>query len=131
MKHRSVALYKKDNLRKNVTLRCVLATIITAVKHCVLHIRSVCIFSIRYPACNAHAPCCHLWPARCTVFSTLSHKRHDFRKKMKHACNMCVSSFFTTLSETIFIQRRTERDMIKNVYWSSCKVTFFFFLIRF
>jgi len=26
------------------------------------------------------------------------------------------------LSETILILRRTERDMIKNLYWSSCKV---------
>ena len=26
------------------------------------------------------------------------------------------------LSETFLILRRTERDMIKNVYWSSCKV---------
>ena len=22
----------------------------------------VCVCSLRYPACNAHAPCCHLWP---------------------------------------------------------------------
>jgi len=26
------------------------------------------------------------------------------------------------LSETFLILRRTERDMIKNVYWSPCKV---------
>jgi len=26
------------------------------------------------------------------------------------------------LSETVFILRRNEQDMIKNVYWSSCKV---------
>jgi len=25
------------------------------------------------------------------------------------------------LSETFFILRRTQRDMIKNMYWSSCK----------
>ena len=25
---------------------------------------SECVFSLRYPACNAHAPYCHLWPAR-------------------------------------------------------------------
>jgi hypothetical protein len=22
----------------------------------------VCVCSLRYPACNAHAPYCHLWP---------------------------------------------------------------------
>ena len=33
--------------------------------------------------------------------------------------------FFYKLSETIFILRRTERDMIKYVIWSSCKVPLF------
>jgi len=41
----------------------------------------LCICSLRYPSCNAHAPYCHLWPARlCYIFFTLSHKRYDFRK---------------------------------------------------
>ena len=36
---------------------------------------------------------------------------------------MCVLIFSTTfLSETFLILRGTERDMIKNIYWSSCKV---------
>jgi hypothetical protein len=30
------------------------------------------------------------------------------------------------MSETFFILRRTERDMIKNVQWSSCKVPLIF-----
>jgi len=30
--------------------------------------------------------------------------------------------FLKLLSETFFILRRTERDMIKNIYRSSCKV---------
>jgi len=24
----------------------------------------VCVFSLRYPACNEHAPYCHLWSVR-------------------------------------------------------------------
>jgi len=39
---------------------------------------------------------------------------------------MCV--LIINLSETFFIPRRTERDMIVNVYWSSCKV--YFILLR-
>ena len=35
---------------------------------------------------------------------------------------MCFHSFLKLLSEIFLILRRTERDMIKNVYWSLCKV---------
>jgi hypothetical protein len=48
-------------------------------------------------------------------FSTLSRKRHDFRKTI----------FSTILSEIFLILRRHKRDMIKNVYRSaSCKVQY-------
>ena len=40
------------------------------------------ICSLRYPARNVHAPYCHIWPAPTVKhFSTLSHKRHDLKKK--------------------------------------------------
>jgi len=55
-------------------------------------------------------------------FSTLSHKRHDFRKKKVIEHEMCVLIFSTNLSELFLILRRSERDVIKNIYWSSCKV---------
>jgi hypothetical protein len=57
-----------------------------------------------------------------TYFSTLSHKRHDFRGK-KLLNTKCVFWFsLLYLSETFLILRRNERDMIKNIYWSLCKV---------
>jgi len=37
---------------------------------------------------------------------------------------MCVLIFSTNLSQIFFILRRTERDIIKNVYWSLGKVHF-------
>jgi len=57
-------------------------------------------------------------------FFTLSHKGHDFRKKRKKMLlNIkCVLVFFATVAETFRIVRGNERDMIKNVYWSSFKV---------
>ena len=45
----------------NVTLRRVRSTIVAVEKQYALHILSIC--SRRYPACSAHAPYCHLWPA--------------------------------------------------------------------
>jgi len=54
-------------------------------------------------------------------FSTLSRKRHDFRKKA-FGYKLCVLFFSTPLFETFLILKRTERDMIKILYWPSCKL---------
>jgi hypothetical protein len=52
-------------------------------------------------------------------FSTLSNKGHDFRKKLTEF-KMCVFLFsLQHLSEIFLILRRTERDMINNVYRSA------------
>jgi hypothetical protein len=49
--------------------------------------------------------------------STLSHKGMIFGKKViEH--KLYVLIFSTTFSEKVFILRRTERDMVENVYWS-------------
>ena len=51
-----------------------------------------------------------------SYFSTLFHKRHDFLKKKKVPERaMCVLIFSIILSETLFILRRSERDMIRQV----------------
>jgi hypothetical protein len=76
-------------------------------------------FLPQYPACNA---CPYL-----QYFSTLSHNRHDFREKIIER-TVCVSIVSTDLSET-FLILGTDRDMIKNVFRSSCKVPFI--LVRF
>jgi len=54
-------------------------------------------------------------------FSTLSHKRHDFRKTLLNIKRVFRYSL-QNLSEIFLILGRTERDMVKNVYWSSCKL---------
>jgi hypothetical protein len=54
-------------------------------------------------------------------FRTLSHKGQNFRKiNIKHKILFWFS--LKILSEKFLIQRKIERDIIKNVYWSSCKV---------
>ena len=54
-------------------------------------------------------------------FSTLFHKQHNLRKNViEH--KMCAFIFYEISSETFPIVRREERDVIRNVYWSLCKV---------
>jgi len=41
----------------------------------------VCVCSLRYTACYTRAPCYVVFGlSACTIFSTLSHTPHDFRK---------------------------------------------------
>jgi len=60
--------YKSEIINKqvrqctyNITLRHVSATTV-AVESMKYYIFWVCVCSLRYPACNAHVPYCHLWP---------------------------------------------------------------------
>jgi hypothetical protein len=54
-------------------------------------------------------------------FSTLSNKRHDFRKEVIEY-KMCVRVSLHILSENFFILRRSKQYMIENVYWCPCTV---------
>jgi hypothetical protein len=90
----------------------------TSIKH---HLFWVCIYSLRYSAFNVHAPYFHLWPAGfCHIFPHYLINCTIFEKLTKF--KMCVWITPTDLSEAFLILIRTERDMIKNVYWFSCKV---------
>ena len=104
----------------NVTLRCVHATTSGVEKQYVLHNQCVC--SLRYPACNAHAPYLHLWPAR--LYYIFPHYLIKgiifFNKKLLNI--KCVFLFSIQLPSEKSLIPRTERDMIKNVYWSTCEV---------
>ena len=56
-----------------------------------------------------------------SYFSKLSRKRHDFRIKVI-GYKMCILIFSVTLPGKFLILGSVHRDMIKNVFWSSCKV---------
>jgi hypothetical protein len=58
-----VELQQDRHCTCNVTMGRVSATIVAMDKQWVLDNLSVCICSLRYPACNALVPYCHLWPA--------------------------------------------------------------------
>jgi len=63
-----------------------------------------------------HASYCHLWPVRLySIFHIIS-KGTIFEKQNFIVPKMCVLIVSTVLSETFFVLRINERDMIKNVY---------------
>ena len=49
-------------------------------------------------------------------------KKHDFRKEKLLTIKCVFWLYLQLLSEAFLIIRINERDMIKKVYWSSCKV---------
>ena len=64
-----------------------------------------------------------LWPAPLyNIFPHYLISGTIFEKKKVTEHKMCVLIFSTILSETFLSLRRTGRDMIKNVYRSSCKM---------
>ena len=85
-------------------------------KQLALHNLSLCICSLKYPTCKAHA----LFYVSMTCpavqrFSALSHKLNDFGGGEKKVTKTKRVFWFSLrcLSETFLILRRNERDMIK------------------
>jgi hypothetical protein len=86
------------------------------------YILTACVCSLSYPARNAHAPYYIIICMAVVCFSTLSHKRYDFRKK-KLLNTKCEFRFsLQILYKIILILRSTERHMIINVHTPSCRV---------
>jgi hypothetical protein len=85
----------------------------------------VCVCILSYPTCNVHVSCCNLWPVLLTIsYHIISQMAQlSIEKKNGTEHTMCVDTFSTTLSATFIILRGTEGDKIKNIYWSSCKVS--------
>jgi len=78
----------------------------------------VCACSLRYPACNAHAPYCHLWPIRLyDIFPHYLINGSIFGGVGGKILNSkCVFRFsLHLLPETFLILRRIQRDIGINV----------------
>jgi hypothetical protein len=73
-----------------VTLKRVRVTIVAVEKQRALHNLRVCARKLSYPACNAHPPYCHLWPA--PLYNIFPHYLiHDtiFERKKYLTQNTC------------------------------------------
>ena len=75
---------------------------------------------IKHAKCMRHIILSSVASLAPPCFSTLSHKRHDFRKKLNIKCVFGFS--LQLLSETFLIIRRIQRDIVINVKTTSCKV---------
>jgi len=116
-------LNKTRKIRTDVALRRVRAN--TAELEKEYYIFWACVCSLRYPACNAHALYCHMWPVwlyRICPHYIINGAIFE-RKKNGIEHKMCVWISLQLLSEKFLIVRRTERDMVKNVNRYSRKLS--------
>ena len=99
----------------NVILMCFRANIVAVEKQWALHNVSVCIFSLMYLACSAHAAYCHLWAAPLYNNFPLFLVKGTILYKKKLLNTKCVFWFSLQLySDTFLILRRNEWGIIKN-----------------
>jgi hypothetical protein len=112
-----------------LTLTRVRASIAAVEKQWVLH-NCLCICSLRYPACNMHAPYCHQWPA--PLYNIFPHSLFNGTIFGKKLLNIKYLFWFSLqlLPQALLILRKIYRD-IKNVYSSSRKVGYPLFLSDF
>jgi len=89
---------------------------------------SLCVCSFSCTARKAYAPIYVIFSSvaclAASYFSTLSCKLHDVREKVIER-KMCILIFPTTLSETLLIQGRSQRDIVICVHRSYVKYPLF------
>jgi hypothetical protein len=86
----------------------------------------VCVCSLRYRACNAHAPFCHLLPGcLCVIFPQYVINVTNFGERLLNI--KCVFWFsLQILCETFLILRITEQELIKIYFGLYVKYPLFF-----
>ena len=78
----------------------------------------MCVCSLLYPPCKAHAPYCIVicgLPSCITFFHTVSWRGRFWKKIIYCTHKMCLLVYSATLSETFLVLRRNERGMTKNM----------------
>jgi hypothetical protein len=78
---------------------CGTTVAVSSKKYCII----MCVCSLRYPACNAHASNCQLWPARLYIIFPhyLINGMVYFLKKLLN--EICAFDFLFKLSEIFLI----------------------------
>jgi len=93
-----------------------LATAVAVQKQWILHILSVCLYSVRYPACNAHALYCYLWPAPPSIIFPHYHINGTIFGKWKlNVCFVFYSTFVWNISPSKRPLGRPRRRWVDNI----------------
>jgi len=85
-----------------------------------------CVCSLSYPACNAHAPYCHLWPAPLHNIFPHYFIKGNFPEKNVIVYKMCVLISVTTFVRRISHSKKKWARFGKKCKRSSCKVPLLF-----
>ena len=106
---------EQDRQCMYVILWCASETIIAVEEQC--YTTQVCICSVRYPARNAHAPYCHLWPTPdCNVFPHCFINGTIFEKKNEEY-KMCVSILSTIFVCNVFYSTKKWATYDQKFIW--------------
>ena len=114
-------LKKTGNIPRNITLWLVRVTIVLPCKSNKYYV--CCVYSLSYPACEAHAP---YYIVICGLSGSTIFSPHylingtTFGKKLNIKCVFWFS--LQRLSQICLILRRIQRDILINVHRSSSKV---------
>ena len=116
-------IYKAVNVRITLTLRSLRAIIVAVEKQWVLHILSMCLWPY---VSSMYSSSAILTSVACMVLRYFIHNIAKngtiFEKKWMLNTKYVFWFSLQILFEAFLIPRRTEWDMIKNVYWASSKV---------
>jgi hypothetical protein len=109
---------------RNVTMRCVHVNIVAMEKQCVLNFMNVSLYSyLSYPARQSQSfmlrvilssVACLSVCLSVPYFSTLSHKRNDFRGK-KYEQEMCFNFLYKSVSNIFYCTKNSGRHDQKRV----------------
>jgi len=81
----------------------------------------VCVCSLTYPACNAHASYCRLWPDRHYIFFSHYLIHGSIFEKLLDI--KYVFWFYLQLAPEIFLITSEIKEIWSEIFWSSCTVT--------
>ena len=67
----------------------------------------MCVCSLSYPACNAHAPCCYLWPLRLYhIFPHYLINSTILGRKIYWICNVCFDFIYNFCLKYLLIKEK-------------------------